>query len=708
MLALLTIALGFCAGCDQQNVVAEEANADGATPAAVDLSKGDLAPPALADADADADADVIADDQINTNVPPKMVLAAEVPDNMKLSPPLKEVVKLVQAGVSEDVIVTYVTKEKQAYGIGSDEIVYLNDLGVSTEVLTALMQHDTAAKAGAQPPPPEVAATPPPANVAPPLPPNNANPPAIATPPLTPPASDPAYAATVADAPTTPYFYNSLAPYGNWVEVDGYGLCWQPTVAVIDNSWRPYCERGRWLWTDAGWYWYSDYSWGWAPFHYGRWCSYPRLGWIWVPGSVWGPSWVTWRFTDGYCGWAPLPPFCEVVVGRGLWYRGHAVSASFHFPGLHVTAFPFIPIPFLGNPLWRQHVVAHTEARALYTRSTVINNYTVRNNVVINNGMPHDRVVSMGARVPQATLVDAKVPSTRTNIRAEQIAHRDSSMVVTRPRLAAETTPAATPPRTEPRRTGFASTTPTGGGTTAIRTAPSSRVTSGTGYGRTAPTLPGRPQTTVDSRGDATATPRTEPRAATPRPYRTQPATPTPGTRSFSEAKNTDVPASALNQQHSAPSFSSGGKVTPLPPPASSPANSGSRVNQNPSVPSTARPVTPPAFYRSESQSSLGRSVAGSQPPVTSTPGAVQHSEPSRSFDQPAPRYVPPSPPMNVAPTYRTAPAAPPAVSAPPARSYSAPAAAPSAPARSYSTAPARSEGGNSGGGGGRGRGARD
>src|SRR5436190_901935 len=173
-LALLTIALGFCAGCDQQNVAAEEATADGATPAAVDLSKGDLAPPALADADADADADVIADDQINTNVPPKMVLAAEVPDNMKLSPPLKEVVKLVQAGVSEDVIVTYVTREKQAYGIGSDEIVYLNDLGVSTEVLTALMQHDTAAKAGAQPPPPEVAATPPPANVAPPPPPNNA------------------------------------------------------------------------------------------------------------------------------------------------------------------------------------------------------------------------------------------------------------------------------------------------------------------------------------------------------------------------------------------------------------------------------------------------------------------------------------------------------------------------------------------------------
>src|SRR6185436_10310251 len=43
-------------------------------------------------------------------------------------------------------------------------------------------------------------------------------------------------ATTYAESDYTPqpgavsYFYNALAPYGNWVNVSGYGLCWQPTV----------------------------------------------------------------------------------------------------------------------------------------------------------------------------------------------------------------------------------------------------------------------------------------------------------------------------------------------------------------------------------------------------------------------------------------------------------------------------------------------
>ena len=105
------------------------------------------------------------------------------------------------------------------------------------------------------------------------------------------------------------YFYDTLAPYGTWVQVDGYGRCWQPLVVVSEPGWQPYCDRGHWVYTDAGWYWMSDYSWGWAPFHYGRWFHHERFGWVWTPDTVWGPSWVTWRYSDDYCGWAPLPPF---------------------------------------------------------------------------------------------------------------------------------------------------------------------------------------------------------------------------------------------------------------------------------------------------------------------------------------------------------------------------------------------------------------
>src|SRR5439155_23110527 len=37
-------------------------------------------------------------------------------------------------------------------------------------------------------------------------------------------------------------------------------------------------------------------------------------GWVWVPDTTWGPSWVDWRFGGGYVGWAPLPPYGVNVV----------------------------------------------------------------------------------------------------------------------------------------------------------------------------------------------------------------------------------------------------------------------------------------------------------------------------------------------------------------------------------------------------------
>ena len=69
----------------------------------------------------------------------------------------------------------------------------------------------------------------------------------------------------------------------------------------------PYATGGHFALTEYGWTWVSDWNWGWAPFHYGRWIT--RAGrWSWVPGSMWGPAWVSWRSGGGYVGWSPLPP----------------------------------------------------------------------------------------------------------------------------------------------------------------------------------------------------------------------------------------------------------------------------------------------------------------------------------------------------------------------------------------------------------------
>jgi hypothetical protein len=84
-------------------------------------------------------------------------------------------------------------------------------------------------------------------------------------------------------------FYAPLQPYGQWVDVPGYGRCWTP--ANVDSSWRPYAD-GHWERTDAGWYWVSDERWGWATYHYGRWHRDLRIGWVWVPQTEWAPAWV--------------------------------------------------------------------------------------------------------------------------------------------------------------------------------------------------------------------------------------------------------------------------------------------------------------------------------------------------------------------------------------------------------------------------------
>ena len=66
--------------------------------------------------------------------------------------------------------------------------------------------------------------------------------------------------------------------------------------------------------TDYGWSYESDWEWGWAPFHYGRWYLDQGYGWVWIPGSAWAPAWVSWRYGGGYVGWAPLPPAGSAIV----------------------------------------------------------------------------------------------------------------------------------------------------------------------------------------------------------------------------------------------------------------------------------------------------------------------------------------------------------------------------------------------------------
>ncbi len=106
------------------------------------------------------------------------------------------------------------------------------------------------------------------------------------------------------------FFYDQLASYGNWIERPNYGWVWTPRD--VSASWRPY-QAGHWVWSDEGWTWLSDEPYGWATYHYGRWYQDSEIGWAWVPGTDWGPAWVSWQEGQDNVGWAPLPPGANVV-----------------------------------------------------------------------------------------------------------------------------------------------------------------------------------------------------------------------------------------------------------------------------------------------------------------------------------------------------------------------------------------------------------
>jgi len=114
-------------------------------------------------------------------------------------------------------------------------------------------------------------------------------------------------------------FYDELSPYGQWMDNPAYGYVWVPDVP----DFVPYSTAGHWIMTEYGWAWLSDYNWGWAPFHYGRWDYDDYVGWFWVPDTEWGPSWVVWRRAEGYYGWAPMQPGISLNVYFGNDYNMH-------------------------------------------------------------------------------------------------------------------------------------------------------------------------------------------------------------------------------------------------------------------------------------------------------------------------------------------------------------------------------------------------
>jgi hypothetical protein len=177
------------------------------------------------------------------------------------------------------------------------------------------------------------------------------------------------------------YFYSSLAPYGNWIEINGGITVWRP--ARVDREWQPYTD-GYWIWTNDGWFWKSYEPYGYITYHYGRWYYDDYYGWIWVPDNQWAPAWVEWRYDDDYIGWAPLPPYAGFSASFGINF-----TMNFFTP---YNRWHFVRYRYFCDPYSYRYYVPSREVYRFYDRTRYRTNYGYSDGRVINRGVDIDFV----------------------------------------------------------------------------------------------------------------------------------------------------------------------------------------------------------------------------------------------------------------------------------------------------------------------------
>ena len=185
---------------------------------------------------------------------------------------------------------------------------------------------------------------------------------------------------------TSKVFYNDLGlkKRGRWVSVGGQGTAWEPTG--VPANWTPYTD-GSWAYSnDAGWTWTTDEEWGWATYHYGRWARSGRR-WYWIPGRVWAPAWVSWRYGGSYVGWAPLPPDAGFrrSIGISRW-----ADRVYDIGPLNYS---FVRVRDFGSVNISRVVINQIQNVNIITKTINITNI-VNNNTVIYNGGPNQVVVN--------------------------------------------------------------------------------------------------------------------------------------------------------------------------------------------------------------------------------------------------------------------------------------------------------------------------
>ncbi|MGA2374126.1 MAG: DUF6600 domain-containing protein [Candidatus Sulfotelmatobacter sp.] len=195
--------------------------------------------------------------------------------------------------------------------------------------------------------------------------------------------------------------FDDLDDYGDWRDDPSYGHVWFPSQVAV--GWAPY-HAGHWDWISPwGWTWVDDSSWGYAPFHYGRWVSVGgRWGWVAGPvavRAVYAPALVVFigggpGGFGGNVGWFPLGPR-EVYV------------PSYHVSQAYVTRVNI-----------SSTTVNVTQVTNVYNTTIINKSTTITNITYANRGVQGAVMV-----VPQQAFVSAQpVARASVTVNAQQIA----------------------------------------------------------------------------------------------------------------------------------------------------------------------------------------------------------------------------------------------------------------------------------------------
>ena len=181
------------------------------------------------------------------------------------------------------------------------------------------------------------------------------------------------------------YFHQTLAPHGEWIELEYDLYVWRPNR--VSRNWSPYSE-GRWVWSSNGWYWDSYEPFGWATYHYGRWYYDNFYGWVWSPGYEWAPAWVEWRYDDNYVGWAPLPPYAHFRIDSGIHF-----SITWHSP---YSRWRFVNYNRFTDLHIGSHYIESYKVKNFFGRTKYLTNYHYEGRRIVNRGIRRSDIEKRG------------------------------------------------------------------------------------------------------------------------------------------------------------------------------------------------------------------------------------------------------------------------------------------------------------------------